>query len=334
MASRAASLRMMWRPPSSLPLLGLIAVGGAVAWTLLGCFIAVVSGSMATFWREWVLGQASFAVAAAIFLGFLALSPALDETIDQLTSDRREIDRWRRKPAVVYLRRFVVVFVMVVGTVTTTRLGFAVPPPTRYFMWATCAVICTLAGFATWHAARVLYAATKIEKLKIKFFVYSPGETKSLRKLAIHFVTYSLGMTFGYIFAFIGTMSPLWVGNPIWVGTVRAFWPTIYVPLCLVVTTYPHLAIHRLIRHEKDRLIVSYQEQINTIIGEGQSLSHQDVERINALADLIRRIENSPSFAVNFPIAAGTLFTYAINVGSLFIPKDLVAQAIRHALSP
>jgi hypothetical protein len=87
-----------------------------------------------------------------------------------------------------------------------------------------------------------------------------------------------------------------------------------------------------LIRQEKDRLILLYQEQINSIIGEGHSLSSEDVERVNALDDLIRRIEDSPSFAVSFPIALGTAITYIVNIGSLFIPKDLVVQMIRKAL--
>jgi hypothetical protein len=321
-----------WRPPSSVPLLGLIAIGTAAAWTLLGCLVAAFSGSIRAFWHEWILIQGFFAIVAGVFLGCLAISRILHEIVHQ-ASDADDSERWIHRPVVRRFRIFVIIFVAFVGTITTTRLGFSVLPPTRYFMWLTCAVVCVFAGLVTWHAIEVLHIATTIETLKIKFFLYSPGDTRSLKKLAVYFVTFGLGMTFGYIFAFAGTMSPLWTGNPRWVSTVRAFWPMIYVPLCLVVTTYPHLAIHRLIRQEKDRLIISYQEQINTLIGDGQSLSKENIERVNALADLIKRIEGSPSFAVSFPIALGSVFTYIVNIGSLFISKDLVAHTIRGMLS-
>lgn len=332
MRFRALTAFFKWRPPSSLPLLGLIAVVGALAWTLLGCLISVVSGSLSAFWREWLLIQGFFDVAAAMFLGFLALSPALADTLRKLAPDTKNVERWARRPTVKKLRLATIAFVTIVGSITTTQLGFAVPLPARFFMWVTCVGVCVFAGFITWHAAEVIYTATRIEKLKIKFFVYSPGETRSLKGLAVHFVTFGLGMTLGYIFAFIGTISPQWTGNPIFVKTVQAFWPMIYVPLCLIVVTYPHLAIHRLIRREKDRLIISYQEEINSIIEGGDSLSQQDIERINALADLIRKIERSPSFAVNFPIALGTIFTYVANIGSLFIPKELVVNTIHKLL--
>lgn len=334
MRFRALAAAFKWRPPSSLPLLGLMAVAGALSWTLVGCLVSAVSGSIHPFWHEWILIQGFFDIAAAIFLGFLALSPALADTLHQLTPDASRIEGWTARPAVSHCRWATVAFVMVVGSITTTQLGFAVLPPARYFMWLTCIMVCVLAGVVTWHAAEVIHIATRLEKLKIKFFVYSPGETRSLKRLAVHFVTFGLGMTCGYIFAFVGTMSPLWTGNPAFVHTVQAFWPTIYVPLCLVVVTYPHLAIHRLIRREKDRLILSYQEQINSIIGDLSSLSQKDIERVNALADLIRRIERSPSFAVSFPIAIGTLFTYVANIGSLFVPKELVAHTIRSLLPP
>jgi len=319
------------RPPSSLPLLAFIALGGALMWSLFGCLIAALSGSIHLFWREWLYIQGFFAVAAALFLGLMALSPALSETVQQ-ASHCPKFECWSDQQKIARLRRVVIIFIMIVGTITTTRLGFTVPPPTRYFMWLTCTGVCAMAGFITWHAIEVLYTATKISEFKIKFFVYSPGETRSLKKLAVYFVTFSLSVTVGYIFAFAGTMSPLWRGNSTWINGVRAFWPVIYVPLCLAITTYPHLVIHRVIRQEKDRLIISYQEQINSLIGDAQSLSKQDIERVNALADLIKRIESSPSFALNFPIAIGAALTYIVNIGSLFISKELVGQILRKLL--
>lgn len=323
-----------WRPPSSLPLLGLMAVGGALLWTLIGCLIAALGASTGAFWKEWLLIQGFFDVTAAIFLGFLALSPALDDNLRQLTSGFKDARLWSQRPTSAGYRLSVIVFVSVVGSLTTISLGFAVPPPARYFMWITCVGVCIFAGLITWHAVEVIDAANNLDKLKIRFFLYSPGETRSLKKLAIYFVTFGLAMTFGYIFSFIGTISPHWTGRPAFVRAVQAFWPMIYVPLCLIVTTYPHLVIHRLIRQEKDRLIASYQEQINSIIGEEPSLSQADIEKINALANLIRSIERSPSFALNFPIATGTLLTYLANLGSLFVPKDLLAHLIRTHLSP
>lgn len=320
-----------WTPPANLAFLGLIAVAGAFAWTLVGCFIAVVSGSLRAFWKEWLLIQGFFAAAAAIFLGLVSLSPALTDLLGQ-ASDSKKIDIWLQKTSVIRFRRTVIWFVTMVGTATTTSLGFSVGSPTRYFMWTTCLGVCVMAGVITWHAIEVLYAATQLDTLKIKFFVYSPGETRSLKKLAVYFVTFSVAVTVGYVFAFTGTMSPLWQGKPTWVNAVRAFWPVIYVPLCLLITTYPHLAIHRLIRQEKDRLIMCYQEQINLLIADGKPPSKEEIERINALADLIRKIEGSPSFALNFPIAVSAILTYIVNIGSLFIPKELIAQVIRSRL--
>jgi hypothetical protein len=310
-----------------------MAVAGASVWTLLGCLVSAFNNSLHAFWREWLFIQGFFDLIAALFLGFLVFSPALADILHQLSPDSLNVKRWAEGQRVTNCRRVIIAFVMIIGTITTTQLGFAVAPPALYFMWLTCAGVCILAGLITWHAVEVIYTATQIEKLKIKFFAYSPGETKSLKKLAVYFVTFGLAMTFGYIFAFVGTLSPLWIGNPVFVRTVQAFWPTVYVPLCLIIVTYPHLVIHRLIRREKDRLIISYQEEINSIIEEHSSLSQQDIEKVNALADLIKKIENSPSFAINFPIAIGTLFTYVANLGSLFVPKEMVVNVIRNLLS-
>jgi hypothetical protein len=325
---------LKWRPQSSIPLLALIATTGALTWTLLGLLVSVIGRSINSFWHEWLLIQGFFAVAAALFLGLLAISPSLANALRQLATEAPNIERWNKRAVIKNWRWVTIAFVTVVGSITTTHLGFSVTPPARYFMWLTCVIVCVFAGLVTWHSVEVIYTATRIEKLKIKFFVYSPGETLSLKRLAVHYVTFGLGMTFGYIFAFVGTMSPLWTGNPILVRTVQAFWPLIYVPLCLVIVTYPHLAIHRLIRREKDRLILNYQEEINSIIGGQSPMSQQDIERINALANLIRNIENSPSFAVNFPIVIGTGFVYIANIGSLFVPKELVAEVIHKLLPP
>lgn len=332
---RPSTLRfgLPFRPPPTLPLLALIAVGGSAFWTLLGCLVAAIGGQFDQFIREWVLAQGFFSVLAAIFLGFIALSPALEQTVRTLGPDAATATMWTRPRAMAAGRWAVIVFVAGIGTLTTTHLGFETPPPGRYFMWFTCGLICILAGFATWHAVDVMRVASSLHMLRIKFFVYSPGDTKSLKHLAVHFVVFGLGMTVGYVFAVVGTLSPLWTGNPVLVRAIQAFWPMIYVPLCIAVTTYPHVMIYRLIRQEKDRLIGSYQEEINGIIGEGHSLTKQDIERVNALADLIRRIESSPRFAVNFPIALGTVVTYVVNIGSLFVPKELLVHVVRSLAS-
>ncbi len=313
----------------SLPLIGLIAICGGVAWTLLGVLVAVIGGDLGVFWREWLSIQGPFDAAGAIFLGLLALSPDLDQIWRDVAPHVAPLGAWRRSRSVRFWHRMTIVFVAVVGTATTTQLGFSTPAPGRYFLWATCAGVCIVAGFITWHAVEVIVAAARIETLNIKFFAFSPGDTRSLKRLAVHFVIFGLGTTFGYITSLIGTLSPYWQGDATLVRAVQVFWPMIYVPICLAVSTYPHLAIHRVIRKEKDRLIVSYQNEINAVISDGQNLTKQDIERVNALADLIQRIEKSPSFAVNFPIALGSAVAYVANIGSLFVPKELVAQAVR-----
>src|SRR5207248_3235008 len=110
---------------------------------------------------------------------------------------------------------------------------------------------------------------------------------------AAYFTFFGITMTCGYAFALIGTLLPQWNGNVNFVRFVQLLWPLVYVPICLIIVTYPHIAIHDLIRREKDRLITIYQQQINQILAHSETLTNEDIERVNALAGLIDKIEKT-----------------------------------------
>lgn len=327
--------RRFWQLPDDLPTLGLVAVAGSLVWTLLGCMLAAVAGQLKPFLQQWFLVQGSFAMIAAIYLGLLPFTTSLSDRLSPMLRPETPPNLAFQPPSRLRFRPFVVLAIFVVGTTTTTQLGFAVPKPTLYFMWATCAVICFLAGFATWHVVEVLTVAGRIKTLPVQVFSYSPGETRSLKRIAAYFTFFGIAMTCGYAFALAGTLIADWKGDPAFVRFVQLLWPLVYVPTCLVVVTYPHIAIHGLIRREKDRLITQYQAQINKILSHSDSLTNEDIDRVNALASLIEKIESTPNYAITIPIALTTLATYAFNAASLLIPKEVLTNWVQlHFLLP
>lgn len=323
-------LPRFWRLPRDLPTLTIVAVSGSIVWTLIGCLLAAVADQLEAFLRQWLLSQASFAMIAALYLGLLPFTGVLADRVAPMLKARSSPKRVLQPPRRLRFRTPIVAGVSVVGTMTTTQLGFALEKPTLYFMWATCFVICSLAGFATWHVVEVLSVAGRIKSLPVPVFSYSPSETRSLKRLATYFAFFGAAMTVGYAFALAGTLLPHWKADPSFVRFVQLLWPLVYVPTCLIVTTYPQLAIHDLIRHEKDRLISLYQAQINEILAHSDALSKDDIERVNALAGLIEKIEKSPNYAITMPIAVSTVATYSVNVASLFIPKGALSNWVQH----
>ena len=324
------NLRKFWRLPNDLPTLGIVALAGSIIWTLLGCLIAALADQLHLFIPQWIRVQASFAMIAAIYLGLLPFTSALADRLAPMLKPRASPKRVFQPPNRLRFRTPIVLAIFIVGTVTTTQLGFAVPKPTLYFMWATCGVICLLAGFATWHVVEVLTVAGRIKGLPVEVFRYAPSETRSLKHIASYFTFFGIAMTCGYAFALAGTLLADWQGDPTFVRFVQLLWPLVYVPTCLFVVTYPHVAIHGLIRREKDRLITLYQQQINRILTQDEALSNEAIERVNSLASLIERIEKTPNYAITFPIALSTIATYAVNLGSLLIPKEALASWVQH----
>lgn len=323
-------IRSFWQLPSDLPTLGLTAFAGSVIWTLMGALIAAVADQVQPFLRQWLLVQGFFATTAAIYLGLLPFTKALCVRLVPMLEPGASPEHVYQPRDRLRFRTPIVLAIFVVGTITTTQLGFAVPKPTLYFMWTTCGVICLLAGFATWHVVEVLTVAGRLSGLPIQVFSYSPAETRSLKGLAGYFTFFGVAMTAGYAFALAGTLLGSWNGDPPFVHFVQLLWPLVYVPTCIIVITYPHIAIHGLIRREKDRLITRYQSDINRILSHSESLENADIDRVNALAGLIEKIEKTPNYALTLPITLTTIATCTFNVFSLAIPKEVLSSWVQH----
>jgi|SRR5215213_48968 len=329
MTKTPSGRRTFWQIFGDASTIALLSVALAVCWTLLGVLVAAFGGQIRAFVREWLLIQGTFAVLAAFFLCILAKSPALANACHDVNpSALPSLSRRVRS-----LRLSVVLGIAFVGTLSTTKLGFNVAPPARYFMWLTCLLVCVAAGYITWHFFEVLASALRLPKIEIQVFAYSPGETRCLRRLAAYYATFGAATTLGYLFAFIGTVANDWNGNPTLIRSVQALWPAIYVPCCLLLLIYPHLAIRRVVLEAKERLIACYQDQINDILKMPTSLSADDIEKINALADLIDRIDKTPNFAVRFPIVLTASVTSLLNFATLLIPQEVLAQIVRERLS-
>ena len=319
-----------WNPPN-LAFVGVVTLTGAVSWSLLGVLIAALEDSVGSFIEEWFLIQGFFNVGAAIFLGSMGTASILDKTLRRIFDDKIA-DNLMPSPRIRRMRRWIISFVLLAGTLSTTNLGFRVGGASQIFMWATCLLVCALAGFATWHTLELITVASGIRRAPIQLFAYSPGETRNLRSLAEYFTVFGVGMTGGYAFAFAGTMSNPWIGNEDYVRVVQFFWPLIYVPICLSILLYPHIEIHSLIRREKDRVISGYQSEINAILNSGKSLKKEDIEQVNALADLISKVEKSPNFALNLPITLVTAATSVFNIATLFFPRKMVIDLLQQYL--
>lgn len=333
MASSSDFVQPRWTPSDSPLMVALVALILTVAWTLLGLLLAAVAGQLDLFWLQWLKVQATPGLYAGLFLGGLALSDSLQNRVAPLTPQGRTPEEviGRNRPLA---RRCVILSVAIVGTGTTASLGFPVEPPGLVFYWATCATVCCLAGLVTWHAVEINNIALNLPDLKIEVFSYSPGETLYLKKLAIYITLFGAAMTVGYFFALAGTLLVDWEGPPRFVAAVQLFWPFVYVPLCLWLLLHPQLAIHRLIRKEKDRLIHQYQLQVNDILQSAETISRSDTEQINAIVDIMERIERSPNLAINLPILLTTTATTMVNLGSLLVPREVLAEFLRGQFLP
>lgn len=320
--------KAFWQVFNDPPTIALLSVSLAVCWTLIGVLVAAFGGQIRDFIHEWLLIQGTFAVLAGFFLSLLAKSPALVSALHEVDISAPS----SLSPRVRSLRFPVILGIATIGTFSTTQLGFNVSPPARYFMWLTCLLVCVSAGHITWHFFELLASARQLPNLNVEVFAYSPGETRSLRRLAIYYTTFGAATTVGYLFAFVGTVANDWNGNPTLVRSVQALWPVIYVPCCLLLLIYPHLAIRKIVRAAKERLIVCYQKQINDVLRTAPTLSAEDVEDINALADLIDRISKTPDFAVRFPVVLTTGVTSLLNFATLLVPQEALAQFVKERL--
>jgi hypothetical protein len=127
----------------------------------------------------------------------------------------------------------------------------------------------------------------------------------------------------GYAFALLGTLAPTWTGSPHYIEAVRVFWPIIYVPICSVALVFPHLAIHRLIQREKEKTLLSCQEDMDGLLTRFRDLKTEDIDRTNTLAQLFDRIAATPNYVVDFGIAVKTVLPLLVNVISFFAKAAL-----------
>jgi uncharacterized membrane protein YccC len=88
---------------------------------------------------------------------------------------------------------------------------------------------------------------------------------------------------------------------------------------------YPHLVVHKLIEKEKERTLSAYQRDLEEQLSKHENnLSMGQIERTNALAQLVDRITGSPNYVIDFGIALRTLLPLALNVLTLFVKVSAV----------
>lgn len=301
----------------------IFSIVGSAIWTSLGLWTSHASANPYTFLRDWFLLQGP----PLICVGFFLLPFTRSRRLEKLAADIGCPERISKIPARWQITICTVVTVL--GTASLISLGFPARGLTLSFMWITCFLICFMASFATLHALAVLKFASQLPSCSMNLHPYSPADTPGIRKLAEYIAFFGFVVSIGYVFAFTGTVSGNWVATSPMVRAVQFFWPIIYVPLCLTTLLYPHIAIHSIIRNEKDRTIMGLQAKITDLVAVEENLSNEEIDRLNSLADLIQKIESTPNFPRNISLIGSLSLTVIANVGSLLVPREALAAALR-----
>jgi hypothetical protein len=286
-------------------------------WTSVGLGVALWKRNSHEFLRHWILLQGFFLTALGVWLLQIIRSHALEDRIAAVR--QANSPSVRLGTANTWIRFSIVTAVSIGGTASLIALGFNDKGAILVFMWLTCAAICTAAGFVTMHAIDIVFSIHRLQRIPIRLLRYSPAKTVPLRALVAYFTSFTLIMTFGYGFAFGATLYPYWTGSKQYVTAVRVFWPLVYVPTCSIALFYPHFVIHKLIRREKERILGLYHNQIDTLLGQYDKLTTQDIDRTNTLAQLFDRISATPEYVLDFGIAVRTILPIALNVATLVI---------------
>lgn len=294
-------------------------------WTLVGVLASTATGTE-TFLRNWLLLQGSPLIAVGIFLSLFGRGRRIEELSEKLHCPAATVRFGRRT------RHAIIVLVTIVGTGSLSALGFPARQPVLGYMWLTCFLICLMAALATVHAGEILLFASRLPACTGNLHPYSPADTPAIRKAAEYIAFFGLVVSIGYSFAFVGTVSGNWTADQSLVQVVEYFWPLIYVPLCLATLLYPHVAIYRLIRSEKDNVISGLQEKMLALSSAGHNLGSEDIDRLNALADLVHKIESTPNYPRNVSLIGSLSLTLAANIASLVIPREALTQALRSAI--
>jgi hypothetical protein len=299
-----------------------VGCAAAVAWTIVGCLIALVQdrGAIREFLESWYRLQGFFLIAIGTWLILLIRSGSWAKRLAAVlqTNQLPPVGIVDRR-----LRFLIIGAVTCIGTTSILLMGFDATGMLMAFMWITAACVCFTAGATTLHAVDIILSMHRLQDCEIKAFRYAPARTREIRDVVGYFSSFSLLTTVGYAFALFATLEPKWMGNPDYVSAVRVFWPILYVPTCSIALIYPHVIVHRLIDREKERTLSSYQAEIDQLLLNYRSLNPADVEKTNALAQLFDRISATPNYVVDFGTGVRTLLPIVFNLASLFVKGAL-----------
>lgn len=293
----------------------LIGLGIGLAWTALGCGLALIAGVLRPFFREWLALQGFFLVWLGTWLILTIRSGSFPFRLAALTGEPTRRGRIIKSRI---LRAVVVLLIGIIGTATVIGMGFNAHGAILLFFWLTCGGVCFAAGIVTLHVLEVLIAIHRLEGQEIKVFRYAPARTPELRMIVSYFTSFTLLVSVGYAFGFLATLYGHWTSLSVYVEGVRMFWPVLYVPICSVALTYPHFVVHRLIQREKERTLLLCQEDIDVLLSKYSTLKTEEIERTNTLAQLFDRMEATPNYVIDFGIAARTLLPLVLNLATLF----------------
>jgi hypothetical protein len=204
-------------------------------------------------------------------------------------------------------------------------MGFDGRGPILIFYWATAIISGLMAGFVMVHTVHVIMVIHQLRTANVKMFSYSPARTPELRDVVGYFATFSLILSVAYLFAFLGTINGSWIGNPEFVRGVQLFWPIVYVPVCTTALLYPHIAVHRLIKAQKERVVFSYHREIDGLLAEYQNLRNEDVQRVNTISQFLERMNSTPDYVIDFGLAIKTAMPLVFNL-IILMAKNLIGQ--------
>jgi hypothetical protein len=305
--------------------------GFAAVWTAVGCLLALAAGELRPFLHEWFLLQGFFDIAIGAWLVFVAGDCTPEDLIAPLRARDEAI--WSSPRAERAARWLTVGGIAGVGTASLVSLGFhARSLPVLVFLWVTTAAICTLAALATWHGIELLVLVQRMRSLSLDLFAYSPAETRALRVLAQHVVTYAGMLTIGYAFTLAGTLLGTWTGPAPWVRAVRVFWPVLYVPFCMILLLLPQYDLQQLVTEKKDALLGVWEGRMNVLLQSGHELGRDEVDQCNALADLFEKVSRTPDYVLDVGLGVKTAGIIVANLATLLIPREIVTTWLRALL--
>jgi hypothetical protein len=301
---------------------GLIA---ATVWTLIGAAVARSQGQLAQFISEARALQGPFLIGFGTWLVLIARSGGLEDRVRRLLRGRDEVPRYLTLAADRRVRFALVSFISVAGTASLVLLGFSASNPLLIFYWVSCGIVCIAAGLATLHTVDLLVAVRRLEILGTATFKYSPAQTPELRAFIKYFTSFTLILSLGYSFAFVGTLNGHWIGPAQYIQAVQWFWPIIYVPVCSIALIYPHLVAHQLIQNAKESTLGAYHKEIDELLARYQNLKGEEVQRANSLVQLFDRISATPDYVIDLGIALRTILPLIFNLGIL-VAKPLLGS--------